>query len=208
MAKRLFDILVSLSVLLFGAPVLLLLCLAVRINMGSPIFFRQERPGLNGEIFEIIKFRTMRDAYDQDGKPLPDAERLTKLGRLLRATSLDELPELLNVLKGEMSLVGPRPLLVRYLPLYTPEQVRRHDVRPGITGLAQVRGRNALDWDSKFAYDIEYVDNQSLWFDLRILFETVRAVVKREGISHEGVVTMPRFEGSTAAADQKDQPRD
>ena len=208
MAKRLFDILVSLSVLLFGAPVLLLLCLAVRINMGSPIFFRQERPGLNGEIFEIIKFRTMRDAYDQDGKPLPDAERLTKLGRLLRATSLDELPELLNVLKGEMSLVGPRPLLVRYLPLYTPEQARRHDVRPGITGLAQVRGRNALDWDSKFAYDIEYVDNQSLWFDLRILFETVRAVVKREGISHEGVVTMPRFEGSTAAADQKDQPRD
>jgi lipopolysaccharide/colanic/teichoic acid biosynthesis glycosyltransferase len=208
MAKRLFDILVSLSVLLFGAPVLLLLCLAVRINMGSPIFFRQERPGLNGEIFEIIKFRTMRDAYDQDGKPLPDAERLTKLGRLLRATSLDELPELLNVLKGEMSLVGPRPLLVRYLPIYTPEQARRHDVRPGITGLAQVRGRNALDWDSKFAYDIEYVDNQSLWFDLRILFETVRAVVKREGISHEGVVTMPRFEGSTAAADQKDQPRD
>ena len=208
MAKRLFDILVSLSVLLFGAPVLLLLCLAVRINMGSPIFFRQERPGLNGEIFEIIKFRTMRDAYDQDGKPLPDAERLTKLGRLLRATSLDELPELLNVLKGEMSLVGPRPLLVRYLPIYTPEQARRHDVRPGITGLAQVRGRNALDWDSKFAYDIEYVDNQSLWFDLRILFETVRAVVKREGISHEGVITMPRFEGSTAAADQKDQPRD
>ena len=208
MAKRLFDILVSLSVLLFGAPVLLLLCLAVRINMGSPIFFRQERPGLNGEIFEIIKFRTMRDAYDQDSKPLPDAERLTKLGRLLRATSLDELPELLNVLKGEMSLVGPRPLLVRYLPIYTPEQARRHDVRPGITGLAQVRGRNALDWDSKFAYDIEYVDNQSLWFDLRILFETVRAVVKREGISHEGVVTMPRFEGSTAAADQKDQPRD
>jgi lipopolysaccharide/colanic/teichoic acid biosynthesis glycosyltransferase len=208
MAKRLFDILVSLSVLLIGAPVLLLLCLAVRINMGSPIFFRQERPGLKGEIFEIIKFRTMRDAFDEDGKPLPDAERLTKLGRLLRGTSLDELPELLNVLKGDMSLVGPRPLLVRYLPLYSPEQARRHDVRPGITGLAQVRGRNALSWDEKFAFDIEYVDNHSLWFDIQILFETVRAVLKREGISHEGTVTMPRFEGSVGTDDQEEKARD
>ena len=208
MAKRLFDILVSLSVLLIGAPVLLLLCLAVRINMGSPIFFQQERPGLKGEIFEIIKFRTMRDAFDEDGKPLPDAERLTKLGRLLRGTSLDELPELLNVLKGDMSLVGPRPLLVRYLPLYSPEQARRHDVRPGITGLAQVRGRNALSWDEKFAFDIEYVDNHSLWFDIQILFETVRAVLKREGISHEGTVTMPRFEGSVGTDDQEEKARD
>ena len=208
MAKRLFDILVSLSVLLIGAPVLLLLCLAVRINMGSPIFFRQERPGLKGEIFEIIKFRTMRDAFDEDGKPLPDAERLTKLGRLLRGTSLDELPELLNVMKGDMSLVGPRPLLVRYLPLYSPEQARRHDVRPGITGLAQVRGRNALSWDEKFAFDIEYVDNHSLWFDIQILFETVRAVLKREGISHEGTVTMPRFEGSVGTDDQEEKARD
>ena len=160
------------------------------------MFFRQTRPGRHGTPFEMVKFRTMRDAIDADGRPLPDAERLTKLGRFLRSSSLDELPELWNVLKGEMSLVGPRPLLMEYLPLYSPEQARRHEVRPGVTGWAQVNGRNAISWDEKFALDVWYVDNRSLWLDLKIIWLTIRKVVRREGISAAGEATMSKFTGS------------
>ncbi|EAP77329.1 putative UDP-galactose phosphate transferase [Roseovarius nubinhibens ISM] len=170
--------------------------LMIRREMGSPVFFRQTRPGRHGIPFEMVKFRTMRDAIDADGRPLPDAERLTKLGRFLRSSSLDELPELWNVLKGEMSLVGPRPLLMEYLPLYSPEQARRHEVRPGVTGWAQVNGRNAISWDEKFALDVWYVDNRSLWLDLKIIWLTIRKVVKREGISAAGEATMSRFTGT------------
>ena len=193
--KRLIDLVVATVALICLAPVLLALSLLVRINLGSPIFFKQDRPGLHGEIFSIIKFRTMRDAVDAGGQRLPDAERLTHFGQFLRSASLDELPELWNVLRGDMSLVGPRPLLVAYLPLYSKEQSRRHDVRPGITGLAQVKGRNALTWDEKFTLDVAYVDNRSLWVDIKILFQTIWAVLDRRGISHAGTVTMPRFTG-------------
>ncbi len=179
------------------SPVLLGVAAVVRLSLGSPVLFRQVRPGLRGEPFEMLKFRTMRDAHDAHGRLLPDAERLTAVGRFLRATSLDELPELLNVVRGEMSLVGPRPLLMEYLPLYTPEQARRHEVRPGITGWAQVNGRNALSWDEKFRLDVWYVDNQSLWLDLRILLRTVKKVFVREGISQEGHATMEKFRGQT-----------
>lgn len=197
MIKRLFDITVAGTALVLLAPLLVLLAALIRFKLGSPVLFRQIRPGLHGEPFQMVKFRTMRDAVDESGKPLPDAERLTGFGRKLRSTSLDELPELWNVLKGDMSLVGPRPLLMEYLPLYSPDQRRRHEVRPGITGWAQVNGRNAISWDEKFRLDIWYVDNLSLLLDLRILALTVRKVFAREGISGQGEVTMSRFTGSS-----------
>lgn len=193
--KRLFDIGVALLALALLAPIMATVALLVRWRLGSPVLFRQTRPGRHGRPFEMVKFRTMRDAFDRDGTPLPDAARLTTLGKRLRATSLDELPELWNVLKGDMSLVGPRPLLMEYLPLYTPRQARRHEVRPGVTGWAQVNGRNALSWEQKFELDVWYVDNRSLWLDLRILLLTVRKVLVREGIAHDGDVAMPRFRG-------------
>jgi sugar transferase EpsL len=194
--KRLFDFSASLAALLLLSPVLLLLALLVRMKIGTPIFFTQSRPGLHGNAFTMIKFRTMTNARGADGVLLPDAERLTRFGRFLRATSLDELPELWNVLKGDMSLVGPRPLLMEYLPLYSPEQARRHDVRPGITGWAQVNGRNAISWDEKFKLDVWYVDHQSFWLDMKILFLTVKRVFQRHGITADGEVTMPRFTGN------------
>lgn len=195
--KRLFDITVSaLALLLLALPLLLLIWL-VRRKLGSPVFFRQVRPGLDGLPFEMVKFRTMTDARGPDGLLLPDAVRLTPFGRFLRSTSLDELPELWNVLKGEMSLVGPRPLLMEYLPLYSPEQARRHAVRPGVTGWAQVNGRNAIGWEEKFALDVWYVDHQSLWLDIKILWLTVKRVLVRDGISAAGEATMSKFTGST-----------
>lgn len=193
--KRIFDFLVAVfALLVLALPVLGLMWL-VRRRLGSPVFFRQTRPGLRGEPFEMIKFRTMTDARGPDGELLPDADRLTPFGRFLRASSLDELPELWNVLKGDMSLVGPRPLLMEYLPLYSPEQARRHEVRPGITGWAQVNGRNALSWDEKFKLDVWYVDHRSLWLDIKILWLTVKKVLVREGISAAGEATMPKFTG-------------
>jgi sugar transferase EpsL len=194
--KRLFDIVVSASVLLVASPLLLLLAVMVRVNMGSPVLFRQTRPGLHAAPFEMIKFRSMRNALDGQGKPLEDAQRLTSLGKFLRASSLDELPELWNVLKGTMSLVGPRPLLMEYLPLYSARQARRHAVRPGITGWAQVNGRNALSWTEKFDHDVWYVEHQSFLLDLKILWLTVAAVFGRKGISSDGHATMPPFRGS------------
>ncbi len=196
MAKRIFDLLVAGSALLLLSPILLVVALLVRVKLGSPVLFRQQRPGLHGKPFMMMKFRTMIDAFDRDGQPLPDAQRLTPFGRWLRASSLDELPELLNILRGDMSLVGPRPLLMRYLPLYSPEQARRHDVRPGLTGWAQINGRNALTWDEKFALDLWYVEHRSFLLDLRILWLTVLKVVRREGISSAGEATMPPFTGS------------
>jgi lipopolysaccharide/colanic/teichoic acid biosynthesis glycosyltransferase len=196
MAKRLSDILVSTLVSLLLSPLLGVLAMLVRLKLGSPVLFRQQRPGLNGRPFTIVKFRTMNDKRDAQGNLLPDAERLTKFGKFLRASSLDELPELWNVLKGEMSLVGPRPLLLQYLPLYTPEQARRHEVRPGITGWAQVNGRNALTWEEKFALDVWYVDNHTLWLDLRIIFLTFSKIIRREAINQPGQATMKPFEGS------------
>ncbi len=193
--KRLFDITAAFSALLLLALPLALLTWQVRRKLGSPAFFRQVRPGMHGQPFEMVKFRTMTDARGADGALLPDADRLTPFGRFLRASSLDELPELWNVLKGEMSLVGPRPLLMEYLPLYSPQQARRHEVRPGITGWAQVNGRNALGWDEKFKLDVWYVDHRSLWLDIKILWLTVKKVLVREGISAAGEATMPRFTG-------------
>jgi lipopolysaccharide/colanic/teichoic acid biosynthesis glycosyltransferase len=193
--KRAFDIVCSAFALLLFWPVLLILYVLVRVNLGSPALFRQQRPGLHERPFMMVKFRTMLDALDADGNPLPDHVRLTRFGRLLRATSLDELPELWNVLKGDMSLVGPRPLLMEYLPLYSAEQSRRHAVRPGITGWAQINGRNTLSWKQKFDLDTWYVDNRSFWLDIRILLLTVRKVFIREGISADGVVTMSKFTG-------------
>jgi lipopolysaccharide/colanic/teichoic acid biosynthesis glycosyltransferase len=193
--KRLVDLTISAAGLVVLAPVLGLVALAVRWNLGSPVLFRQVRPGLGGRPFMMIKFRTMRGAVDAKGQTLPDAERLTRFGRFLRSTSLDELPELWNVLKGEMSLVGPRPLLMDYLPLYSPEQARRHEVRPGVTGWAQVNGRNALSWEEKFALDVWYVDHRSFLLDLKILFLTVRKVFVREGISQAGQATAAKFTG-------------
>ena len=196
MIKRCFDIFASFWGLLLLAPVIIIVAWQIRRKLGAPVLFRQTRPGLNGKPFEMIKFRTMRDALDTAGNPLPDSERMTPFGSFLRSSSLDELPELWNVLKGDMSLVGPRPLLMEYLPLYSPEQYRRHDVRPGVTGWAQINGRNALSWDEKFKLDVWYVDNQSLWLDLKIIFLTIRKVIVRDGISAAGEVTMSRFEGS------------
>jgi len=189
------DILGAVFALLLLAPVLVVVALLVRRQMGAPVLFRQTRPGLHGKPLQMVKFRTMRSAIDSQGLLLPDSERLTRLGRILRATSLDELPEFWNVLKGDMSLVGPRPLLMEYLPLYPPEQARRHEVRPGITGWAQVNGRNAISWDEKFALDVWYVDNRTFWLDLKVLWMTIRKVMTRDGISAEGEATMTKFEG-------------
>lgn len=194
--KRLFDCTAAALGLLVLALPLLVLILLIRRKLGSPVFFRQVRPGLHGQPFEMVKFRTMTDARGPNGALLPDAERLTPFGRFLRSTSLDELPELWNVLKGDMSLVGPRPLLMEYLPLYSPEQARRHAVRPGVTGWAQVNGRNAISWEQKFALDVWYVDHQSLWLDMKILWLTVKKVLVRDGISAAGEATMARFTGS------------
>lgn len=196
--KRLFDLLAAALGLLLLAMPLALLAWQVRRKLGSPVLFTQVRPGLYGKPFRMVKFRTMTDARDASGALLPDAQRLTPFGRFLRASSLDELPELWNVLRGEMSMVGPRPLLIEYLPLYSPEQARRHEVRPGITGWAQVNGRNAISWADKFALDVWYVDHRSLWLDVRILWLTVRKVLVRDGISAAGEATMPRFEGDKA----------
>ena len=193
--KRFLDILISSCVLLVTALPLVVLSCQIRRKLGSPVLFCQVRPGMHGKPFTMVKFRTMTDKRGADGALLPDAQRLTPFGRFLRSSSLDELPELWNVLKGEMSLVGPRPLLMEYLPLYTPEQARRHEVRPGITGWAQVNGRNAISWEDKFDLDVWYVDNRSLWLDLKILWRTVRKVLVRDGISAPGEATMPKFEG-------------
>jgi len=194
--KRLIDICLSLIAFLLLSPVIICVAVLVRFKLGSPMLFRQTRPGLHGKPFKMMKFRTMLDAVDAQGNPLPDEVRLTSFGKLLRSTSLDELPGLLSVLKGDMSLVGPRPLLMEYLPLYSIEQARRHEVRPGITGWAQVNGRNAISWEEKFKLDVWYVDNQSLWLDIKILFLTVWKVVNRKDISADGEATMSKFTGS------------
>lgn len=196
MAKRIFDFSVSAFALMLFLPVIAVLAVMIRIKLGSPILFKQQRPGLGKNPFFIVKFRTMLDAVNVDGKLLPDADRLTPFGRFLRSTSLDELPELWNVLKGEMSLVGPRPLLMEYLPLYTAEQSRRYLVRPGVTGWAQINGRNAISWEDKFELDIWYVDNRGLLLDAKILLKTLLMVIKRHGISAEGEATMAAFKGS------------
>ena len=194
--KRIFDFTITLNVLFMMSPFIMLVIILVRINLGSPILFTQNRPGLNGKIFKMMKFRTMLDAKDKQGNLLPDEQRMTKFGSFLRSTSLDELPGLFNVLKGDMSLVGPRPLLVQYLPLYNEKQARRHNVRPGITGWAQVNGRNAISWEQKFELDVWYVNNQSIWLDLKILLLTVKKVFIREGINADGHVTIDPFKGS------------
>jgi sugar transferase EpsL len=193
--KRLFDVLLTAPFLLVCAPVVALVALCVRLRLGSPVLFCQQRPGLHGRSFTLLKFRTMTEARDGQGHLLPDVERLTPLGRFLRSTSLDELPEFLNVLRGEMSLVGPRPLLMKYLERYTPEQMRRHDVRPGITGWAQVNGRNAITWEHKFALDVWYVDHLSCWLDLKIVVLTVWRIVRRDGINEPGQATAQEFMG-------------
>lgn len=195
MLKRLFDIVASALGLIILSPVIAIVAWQIKKKLGSPVLFRQVRPGLNGKPFEMVKFRTMRDAIDANGNPLPDSERMTPFGSFLRSSSLDELPELWNVLKGEMSLVGPRPLLMEYLPLYSTEQYRRHEVRPGVTGWAQVNGRNAISWEDKFKLDVWYVDNRSFWLDVKIVFLTVKKVVVRDGISAEGEATMSKFSG-------------
>ena len=199
--KRLIDITASGAALVVLSPVLAATAYKVKKNLGSPVFFKQTRPGLNGKPFEMIKFRTMKDGMDKEGNLLPDSERLTPFGQKLRSTSLDELPELWNVLKGDMSLVGPRPLLMEYLPLYNSEQARRHNVRPGVTGYAQVNGRNAISWEQKFALDTWYVDNQSLWLDIKILVKTVKQVLIKDGISADGEATMSKFTGSTSTTE-------
>jgi lipopolysaccharide/colanic/teichoic acid biosynthesis glycosyltransferase len=197
MWKRCLDLLVSFVCLVVLSLPLLALAWLVRTNIGSPLFFYQTRPGLGGKPFRLIKLRTMIDSRDVHGTLLPDAGRLTRFGRFLRSTSLDELPELWNVVKGDMSLVGPRPLLMEYLPLYSPEQARRHEVRPGITGWAQINGRNAISWEEKFKLDVWYVDNQSFWLDVKILFLTILRVFQRSGISAEGEATVPKFTGAS-----------
>ena len=196
MTKRLFDVCVSVAAIVLLSPLLLVTTLVTRIKLGGPVFFCQHRPGLHGQPFEMVKFRTMTDTRDSEGNLLPDGERLTAYGRFLRSTSIDELPELWNVLKGDMSLVGPRPLLMDYLPLYSAEQRRRHAVRPGVTGWAQINGRNAISWDEKFALDIWYVDNRSFFLDLKILLMTAKSVLIRRGVNAIGSSTMPRFTGS------------
>lgn len=195
MLKRIFDFTITLLALILLLPLLLVVAIVVRINLGPLIIFKQNRPGLNGKIFQMIKFRSMKDAIDNKGNPLPDDQRLTPFGVKLRNSSLDELPGLWNVLKGEMSLVGPRPLLVEYLPLYSKEQARRHDVKPGITGWAQVNGRNAISWEEKFALDVWYVDNQSFWLDIKILFLTLKKVFAQSDINAQGEATMSKFTG-------------
>ena len=196
MLKRAFDIAGSASALVVLSPVLAITAYKVKKELGSPVLFRQNRPGLHGKPFEMIKFRTMKDATDKAGNALPDSERLTEFGKKLRASSLDELPELWNVLKGDMSLVGPRPLLMEYLPLYSAEQAKRHNVRPGVTGYAQVNGRNSLSWEDKFKLDTWYVEHQSFLLDLKILLKTVKKVIIKDGISAEGEATMTKFTGT------------
>jgi len=196
MNKRVFDIIFTAIGLLLLAPVFAVVAIQVFHKLGSPVLFRQVRPGKHGKPFDMIKFRTMRDAIDMDGNLLPDSERITPFGSLLRSSSLDELPELWNVLKGDMSLVGPRPLLMEYLPLYSKEQYRRHETRPGVTGWAQINGRNAISWEEKLKYDVWYVENQSFWLDLKIIWKTIKKVIAREGISADGEVTMPKFTGN------------
>ena len=196
MIKRIIDLVFVISTSIMLLPLLAALALLVRWRLGSPVFFRQQRPGLHGKPFIIYKFRTMTNATDETGRLLPDSERLTAFGKFLRSTSFDELPELWNVLKGDMSLVGPRPLLMQYLERYTPEQMRRHDMKPGITGWAQVNGRNAISWEEKFALDVWYVDHQSFWLDVKILARTIWKVVYREGISQQGEATMQEFQGT------------
>lgn len=193
--KRLMDIIGASLGLILLSPLIVILWVMIRRRLGAPALFRQTRPGKDGVPFEMIKFRSMKDALGPDGTPLPDAKRMTPFGAKLRSASLDELPELWNVLKGEMSLVGPRPLLMEYLPLYSPEQARRHDVRPGVTGWAQINGRNAIDWPQKFALDIWYVENRTLWLDIKIIALTIKKVVKRSDISAAGETTMPKFTG-------------
>ena len=196
MLKRVMDVSIAALLLIMLSIPMLLTALAVRLMMGRPVLFRQRRPGLNARLFELMKFRTMTAATDDRGNPLPDERRLTATGRWLRRRSLDELPQLINVLRGDMSLVGPRPLLTEYLPLYTPEQARRHDVRPGVTGWAQVNGRNALDWEERFRLDVWYVDHQSLWLDLKILGLTLTRVLGGDGINEPGAATMSKFTGT------------
>jgi sugar transferase EpsL len=203
--KRAFDLALTIPAAVLLFPVIGGLALLIRLTLGTPVFFRQTRPGLNGHPFTMLKFRTMADARDSRGELLPDADRLTWFGRFLRSTSLDELPELVNVLRGEMSLVGPRPLLMEYLERYSPEQARRHEVSPGITGWAQVNGRNAVDWDQKLGMDVWYVNRQTVWLDLRILFLTVLRVLQRSGISQKGHATMPEFQGKAEKAAKGDQ---
>lgn len=196
MIKRLFDIVVALIALILFSPLYLFVAYKVKRNLGSPVLFKQIRPGLHGKPFEMIKFRTMKDGIDENGNILPDAERLTAFGKMLRATSLDELPELWNVLKGDMSLVGPRPLLMEYLPLYNERQAKRHEVKPGITGYAQVNGRNAISWEQKFELDAWYVEHQSLWLDLKIIAKTIQKVIAKDDINAADDATMPKFEGN------------
>ncbi len=192
--KRFFDLAAVLLSSPLWLPILVVVAVIVRVKLGSPVLFRQKRPGLGGRIFELVKFRSMTDATDASGRLLPDSARLTAFGRALRSTSLDELPELWNVLKGDMGLVGPRPLLVEYLPRYSPEQARRHDVRPGLTGLAQIKGRNTLDWEERFRWDVHYVEKHTLWLDVKILFSTLIKVFARSGINADGEATMPAFD--------------
>ncbi len=196
MLKRVLDIAIASTALVILSPVYAFVAYKVRKNLGSPVLFRQVRPGLYGQPFEMIKFRSMKDAVDVQGNPLPDSERLTPFGKMLRSSSLDEMPELWNVIKGEMSIVGPRPLLTEYLPLYNAEQAKRHNVRPGMTGHAQVNGRNAISWEEKFKLDTWYVENQSLWLDFKIMLKTVQKVLTKEDISAEGEATMTKFTGS------------
>jgi len=196
MIKRGFDLFASLLGLILLSPVIAVIAWNIRKKLGSPVLFRQVRPGRNGKPFEMIKFRTMRDAHDANGEPLPDSQRMTAFGSFLRSSSLDELPELWNVVKGDMSLVGPRPLLMEYLPLYSAEQYRRHEVRPGVSGWAQINGRNAIEWEEKFKLDTWYVDNQSFWLDMKVIFLTIKKVLIRDGISAEGEATASKFTGS------------
>ena len=196
MLKRVLDVMIASTALLLLSPVYFFVAYKVRKNLGSPVLFRQVRPGLHGKPFEMIKFRSMKDAVDKNGNPLPDRERLTPFGQMLRSSSLDEMPELWNVIKGEMSIVGPRPLLMEYLPLYNSEQAKRHNVRPGMTGYAQVNGRNAISWEEKFKLDTWYVENQSLWLDFKIMLKTVKKVIAKDDISAEGEATMTKFTGT------------
>ena len=196
LVKRSMDLIISIALFIFLAPLLLIISILVKINLGSPVFFTQERVGKNNKIFKMIKFRTMKDLKDEKGNLLSDKERLTKFGSILRSLSIDELPELINIIKGDMSLIGPRPLLTEYLPLYSKEQLKRHEVLPGITGLAQVKGRNSITWSEKFDLDVWYVENWSLWIDIKIFFLTIYKVIKRDGINQSENVTMEYFNGS------------
>lgn len=205
MLKRLLDIIIASIALILLSPLYFYVAHKVKKNLGSPVLFRQVRPGLHGKPFEMIKFRTMKDAVDEQGNPLPDSERLTPFGQMLRSTSLDEMPELWNVIKGDMSIVGPRPLLMEYLPLYNKEQAKRHDVRPGMTGHAQVNGRNAISWEEKFKLDTWYVENQSIWLDFKIMLKTVKKVIAKDDINEAGEATMTKFTGS--ASDNQNEPQ-